>query len=110
MHFARSFLALAVVAVTAVQAAPGLSTSLTKRCGSNIMWCGYEHTCHCKFDLKTGCVPHWDECGHQWYWPPQCKRCAPCLELCVDFTFVISPLHHVASAFKLKYLDKYEHQ
>jgi hypothetical protein len=37
MHFARSFLALAVVAVTAVQAAPGLSTSLTKRCGSNIM-------------------------------------------------------------------------
>jgi hypothetical protein len=35
MHFTRSILTVAVVALTAVQAAPGLSTgstSLTKRC------------------------------------------------------------------------------
>ncbi|KAJ6535552.1 hypothetical protein B0H19DRAFT_1322546 [Mycena capillaripes] len=84
MHFTRSILAFAIVAVTAVQAAPGLSTSLTKR------WCGYEHTCKCKFDLKTRCIPNYDKCGKQWYWPPQCKGCAPCLELCVDLNFCVT--------------------
>ncbi|KAJ6572426.1 hypothetical protein DFH09DRAFT_406855 [Mycena vulgaris] len=81
MHFARSIFALAAVfAISAVQAAPGAgpSSSLTKR------WCGYEHSCPCDFNRKEGCVPHWDACGKQWYWPPQCTGCAPCLELCVD--------------------------
>ncbi|KAJ7891138.1 hypothetical protein B0H13DRAFT_2039334 [Mycena leptocephala] len=66
MHFTRSILTVAVVALTA-------------------RWCGYEHSCKCDFDRKSGCVPHFDECGQQWYWPPQCTGCEPCLELCVDF-------------------------
>ncbi|KAJ7697873.1 hypothetical protein B0H17DRAFT_1051450 [Mycena rosella] len=79
MHFIRAILSFATLAVTAVQAAPGVSTSLTKR------WCGFEHSCPCDFNRKEGCVPQFDHCGKQWYWPPQCTGCAPCLELCVDF-------------------------
>ncbi|KAJ7451342.1 hypothetical protein FB451DRAFT_1284258, partial [Mycena latifolia] len=79
MHFTRSLLTLALLTVTTVHAAPGPSTSLTKR------WCGFEHSCPCDFDRKAGCVPHYDKCGKQWYWPASCSGCAPCLELCVDF-------------------------
>ncbi|KAJ7164315.1 hypothetical protein C8R46DRAFT_1220823 [Mycena filopes] len=78
MYFTRPLAALVVVAVTAVKAAPGPSTSLTKR------WCGFPESCPCKPDQKTQCELKYDECGKQHYWPAQCEGCAPCLELCVD--------------------------
>ncbi|KAJ7452255.1 hypothetical protein FB451DRAFT_1185843 [Mycena latifolia] len=46
-HF-RAFVAIAVVAVSAVQAARGPRTSLNKR------WCGFEPSCPCQFDPKIG--------------------------------------------------------
>ncbi|KAJ6565824.1 hypothetical protein DFH09DRAFT_1157105 [Mycena vulgaris] len=87
MHFTRPLVVVAALAVTAVQAAPGVTSTLTKR------WCGFEHSCPCDFNRKAGCVPRFDECGHQWYWPAECSGCAPCLELCVDFlcTAPVSP-------------------
>ncbi|KAJ7027198.1 hypothetical protein C8F04DRAFT_1123313 [Mycena alexandri] len=78
MHFTQSLIAFVVVVATAVQAAPGPSSSLTKR------WCGFPQSCPCKPNYKTGCELQYDKCGKQFYWPPQCTGCAPCLELCVD--------------------------
>ncbi|KAJ7157695.1 hypothetical protein C8R43DRAFT_1234578 [Mycena crocata] len=86
MHFARSFLAFAVLAGTAVQAAPSLTTSLTKR-----NYCGFEPSCHCKRNKKEGCELQLDECSQQYYWPPQCTGCEPCLPLCVDFFQCVGP-------------------
>ncbi|KAJ6526881.1 hypothetical protein DFH09DRAFT_1187402 [Mycena vulgaris] len=77
MHFTRSILALAVFAASTVQAAPGLSTSLTKR------WCGFRRSCPCEVNLETGCVPQFDECAKEWFWPVECTGCE-CPELCVD--------------------------
>ncbi|KAJ7448777.1 hypothetical protein FB451DRAFT_1288553 [Mycena latifolia] len=78
MHFAHYFSALAVLAVVTVHAAPGPSTTLTKR------WCGFQQSCPCEPDPEAGCVLRFDTCSQQWFWPPQCKGCAPCLELCDD--------------------------
>ncbi|KAJ6526880.1 hypothetical protein DFH09DRAFT_1371556 [Mycena vulgaris] len=85
MHFMRSIVALTILVVSAVQAAPGVSTSLTQR-----NWCGFDRTCDCDFDRKTGCVPQFDDCGQQWFWPSQCTGCEPCVHACVDF-FVCNP-------------------
>ncbi|KAJ7926978.1 hypothetical protein B0H13DRAFT_1971689 [Mycena leptocephala] len=79
MQFSHSILALVIIASTTVHAAPGAGTSLTKR------WCGYEPTCKCDFDPETGCVPQFDECAKQWFWPIECTGCGSCPELCVDF-------------------------
>jgi hypothetical protein len=46
--------------------------------------CGFEHNCPCHYNIEKGCVPTFDECAGQWYWPPSCTGCAPCLELCFD--------------------------
>ncbi|KAJ6572428.1 hypothetical protein DFH09DRAFT_1312720 [Mycena vulgaris] len=78
MQFTRAFASLVLIALTVVEAAPGLRTSLTKR------WCGFAIDCPCNFNPKRGCVPVLDEDEKQWYWPPTCKGCGECLELCVD--------------------------
>ncbi|KAJ7452253.1 hypothetical protein FB451DRAFT_696490 [Mycena latifolia] len=78
MHLTRVFVAIAVLAVSTVQAAPGLSTSLTKR------WCGFQQDCPCQFDPKIGCVPQFDDCAQTWFWPPVCTGCGSCPEICVD--------------------------
>ncbi|KAJ7307939.1 hypothetical protein DFH08DRAFT_900565, partial [Mycena albidolilacea] len=79
MHLTRSILALVVLAVSTVQAAPGPTTTLTKR------WCGYEYSCKCDLDPEAGCVPQFDDCAQQWYWPLECTGCGSCSALCVDF-------------------------
>ncbi|KAJ7891142.1 hypothetical protein B0H13DRAFT_2340636 [Mycena leptocephala] len=78
MQFSFSILSLTALALTVVQAAPSPNTSLTKR------WCGFEHNCPCHYNIEKGCAPTFDECAGQWYWPPSCTGCAPCLELCFD--------------------------
>ncbi|KAJ7452256.1 hypothetical protein FB451DRAFT_1565967 [Mycena latifolia] len=96
MHFTRAFVAIAVLAVSTVQAAPGLTTSLTKR------WCGFEPSCPCRFDPRIGCVLQFDDCAQQYFWPPVCGGCGSCPEICVD-RLLASAFRHIpfSSAFKI---------
>ncbi|KAJ6540374.1 hypothetical protein B0H19DRAFT_1175568, partial [Mycena capillaripes] len=79
MHFSSSILSIALVALTAVQAAPGPVSTLTKR-----DWCGFEPTCPCVSNEAKGCVLTFDKCSGQFYWPLSCTGCAPCGPLCFD--------------------------
>ncbi|KAJ7158988.1 hypothetical protein C8R43DRAFT_948343 [Mycena crocata] len=78
MHFPSPSLSFLALAVGFVHAAPGPRSSLSKR------WCGFEHSCPCEYNVGTGCVPAFDECAEQWFWPPNCTKCAPCLSLCFE--------------------------
>ncbi|KAJ7025746.1 hypothetical protein C8F04DRAFT_1127430 [Mycena alexandri] len=77
---ATKVLSIVVLTLATVTAAPnpGPATSLTKR------WCGFEIDCSCEYNPKIGCVPILDPCELQWYWPPSCKKCGDCSEVCLD--------------------------
>ncbi|KAJ7254857.1 hypothetical protein C8J57DRAFT_1722014 [Mycena rebaudengoi] len=91
MHFTRPLAALLAVSLSA-HAAPSPRTSLTKR------WCGFEISCHCHVDVKAGCIPQFDECGKQWFWPLACSQCGKCSELCVDCGFFVLPVRFDTSS------------
>ncbi|KAK6981157.1 hypothetical protein R3P38DRAFT_3115314 [Favolaschia claudopus] len=86
MHFSPTFPAFIVLAFGAIfqaAAAPNAnvdSSSLTRR-----NWCGYERSCSCTPNTKTGCKLTLDKCSGQFYWPTTCTGCDPCVEACVDF-------------------------
>ncbi|KAJ7246991.1 hypothetical protein C8J57DRAFT_1241148 [Mycena rebaudengoi] len=85
MHFSRPLIAVLALAVS-IHGAPSPHTSLTKR-----NWCGFEITCLCTPDFVSGCVPQFDNCGNQWFWPAQCKNCGDCTQTCVDCGLSVCP-------------------